>query len=114
MTTRAAAQAAARQAVRAATSAAHRTDHPTQQQQRPRNPLATQVRIIAALANLSRVLGRPPSRRELAAAAGICAETLQHHLGVLREHGDVTWEDRKHRTLRLVPIAERMSLRAAR
>lgn len=74
---------------------------------------AMRARIIAAIAHLERTRPGLPSLREVAEFVGVGASLVRYHLLTLRARGDVTWEPRQARSLRLVPIAERVSHRDA-
>lgn len=46
----------------------------------------------------------PPSVKEIAEKVGVTEPTIRYHLKNMANDGLVTWEPRKHRSLRLVPV----------
>ena len=71
------------------------------------SPTPRQQQVLDAIRDHIRILGFPPTLRELGAMLGLrSSATVAHYLEVLEQKGYIQWERGKARTLRLLQHEE--------
>lgn len=75
----------------------------------------TDAGVLTTIQLFIREHGYAPTVREIGAVVGLkSSSTVHKHLARLRYHGFITYDDRKSRTIRVVPKGKRHEIRTVR
>lgn len=60
--------------------------------------------ILDAIETLTAATGKAPSIREIAQVADVSIATLHSYLTKMKDEGVISWTERHHRSLKVIPV----------